>query len=673
MVVCIEERKHTNLSKVGGEMFILNDDKSIYVTRGDIVVMNVAAEFNDKPYTFNPGDLVRIKVCRKKRCTDVVLEKDFPITDYTQEVQIYLSGEDTKFGDVISKPTDYWYEVELNPLSDPQTIIGYDEDGAKVFKLFPEGADKEVEEYEPDEEEIISRFMDDELDLSSKRPVENQVIARAILRIESKVDEANGAVSKLHVTPQMFGAIGDGKADDTKAIKTAIEAIGGGISTLHLPTGTYLVSEDIPLVSNMTLEGEGNNTVIKRIGNGLDKYNVIKCEGIDNVTIKNIHIQGDRNEHTGDTGEWGSCIGLYSTSNVTIKDCKLTDGWGDGVYVGTLEGPCTNTIVEGCTIDNNRRQGISVINSDRFIARNCIITNTNGTAPESGIDFEANYDTDICKNNIIENCIFYGNASSSIVVGNHKIKYEIIVRNCTSNDGTGVSIYGTSVEGVERGYLTVQNCDFRNGKRCFNIEGKSATGLFVKIIDCELYAGSSNGVCIEYNSSNAAILGGLRVLGCRLDNPTSSVDPVRIINNAENGTYNDIIIDSFVESADKFRLYFYSKVTGSARVNIGKKHSSSASQELTQYSVYNAVDINCSSSTRRITCKESFPYGCPVTIRKTSSENQLEIQLENGTFPQVANAQWIYIEKCYDEVTITHEASGVWSVKTALNVATSIG
>ena len=121
-------------------MFIVNDDKSIYVTRGDIVVMSVVANFNGKPYTFMPGDLVRIKVSKKKKCTDVVLEKDFPVTKETQEVQIFLKGEETKFGDVISKPTDYWYEVELNPLTNPQTIIGYDEDGAKVFRLFPEGA-----------------------------------------------------------------------------------------------------------------------------------------------------------------------------------------------------------------------------------------------------------------------------------------------------------------------------------------------------------------------------------------------------------------------------------------------------------------------------------------------------------------------------------------------------
>ena len=646
-------------------MFILNDDKSIYVTRGDIVVMSVGAKdrVDGTPYTFKPGDLVRIKVSKKKKCNDVVLEKDFPVTDHTQEVQIYLSGEDTKFGDVINKPTDFWYEVELNPLSNPQTIIGYDEDGAKIFKLFPEGADKEVEEYVPDEEEILSRFMDDELDLSSTHPVENQVIARAIARVEGKLNDTHAAVAKLHVTPQMYGAIGDGKADDTQAIINAINALGNGASTLHLPTGTYLVSEDIPLVSNMTLEGEGNNTIIKRIGNDLEKYNVISCKGIDNVTIKNIHIQGDRNEHTGATGEWGACIGLYSTSNVTIKDCKLTDGWGDGVYVGTLEGPCTNTIVDGCLIDNNRRQGISVINSDRLTVRNCTITNTNGTLPEGAIDFEANYDTDICKNNIVENCIFYGNVGGSIIIGNQKIKYEVIVRDCISSDNSGVNIYGTSVEGVERGYLTVQNCDLRNVERCVVIEGKSATGLFVKIKDCELYAGKSNGICIEYNSDKTDVLGGLRVLGCSINNPNSSNPPIRVINSKANGTYNDIVIDVTNETVGQNGVYFNSDVTGSATVKLGKKSTFSANFELSQYRVLDKLDINCESGYRTITCKESYPYNSPISIRKISSENNLYIEVEGGKFAQHNNYASLNLSGSYDEITITHEAAGVWSVK----------
>ena len=91
-----------------------------------------------------------------------------------QRVEIYLTEEDTKIGEVISKPKDYWYEVELNPDEEPQTIIGYDEDGAKIFKLFPEGDD--IESYEPDPEDFP--VVDEELDMSSPRPVANQAIAR---------------------------------------------------------------------------------------------------------------------------------------------------------------------------------------------------------------------------------------------------------------------------------------------------------------------------------------------------------------------------------------------------------------------------------------------------------------------------------------------------------------
>ena len=90
-------------------------------------------------YKFQPGDVVRIKVFGKKDAENVVLQKDFPVLEVTENVEIFLTEEDTKIGEVISKPKDYWYEVELNPGDYPQTIIGYDEDGAKVFKLYPEG------------------------------------------------------------------------------------------------------------------------------------------------------------------------------------------------------------------------------------------------------------------------------------------------------------------------------------------------------------------------------------------------------------------------------------------------------------------------------------------------------------------------------------------------------
>lgn len=157
-------------------MFTINDDNSIYATRGDIVFFTVTAEDNGVVYTFQPGDVVRIKVYGKKDAERVVMQKDFPVIEATEQVEIYLAEEDTKFGEVISKPKDYWYEVELNPFTNPQTIIGYDEDGAKVFKLFPEGEDIPVED-DPEPEEFP--VVDEELDMTSTRPVQNQAIARA--------------------------------------------------------------------------------------------------------------------------------------------------------------------------------------------------------------------------------------------------------------------------------------------------------------------------------------------------------------------------------------------------------------------------------------------------------------------------------------------------------------
>lgn len=127
-------------------MLQINDDLSIYVTRGDAVAFTVTAENNGVGYVFGPGEIVRLKVFNKKDCSSIVLQKDFEVTEETERVEIMLTEQETRIGNVISKPVDYWYEVELDPDTAPQTIIGYDEDGPKIFRLFPEGKDELDEE-----------------------------------------------------------------------------------------------------------------------------------------------------------------------------------------------------------------------------------------------------------------------------------------------------------------------------------------------------------------------------------------------------------------------------------------------------------------------------------------------------------------------------------------------
>lgn len=166
-------------------MFTLNDDLSIYATRGDVVFFTVSADDNGNPYYFQPGDIVRITVYGKKAAEKVFLRKDFPVTEESDIVLIYLDETDTRFGDIISKPVDYWYEIELNPDTLSQTLIGYDDDGAKVFRVLPEG--KESGEYEPQPEDIP--VVDTRLDLRSERPVANRAVAMAIAQLTAAIEE----------------------------------------------------------------------------------------------------------------------------------------------------------------------------------------------------------------------------------------------------------------------------------------------------------------------------------------------------------------------------------------------------------------------------------------------------------------------------------------------------
>lgn len=121
-------------------MFEILKDKTICLTRGDIANIVVSANLQDgEVYTFQKGDVVRLTVYKKRDCANVLIQKDVTVEAEAQTATIRLEKEDTRFGDRISSPTDYWYEVELNPDTAPQTIIGYDAAGEKIFRLYPEG------------------------------------------------------------------------------------------------------------------------------------------------------------------------------------------------------------------------------------------------------------------------------------------------------------------------------------------------------------------------------------------------------------------------------------------------------------------------------------------------------------------------------------------------------
>ena len=111
------------------------DKEGIKVTRGD----RVAFDFKIKDYTFKEGDTISFRVYEKKGYDlPAVIEKIITVEEETEKVNITLSSEETSIGEIENKSVEYWYEIELN---DDQTIIGYDENGAKLFILYPEGVE----------------------------------------------------------------------------------------------------------------------------------------------------------------------------------------------------------------------------------------------------------------------------------------------------------------------------------------------------------------------------------------------------------------------------------------------------------------------------------------------------------------------------------------------------
>lgn len=88
---------------------------------------------------FAVGDVVIFTIKNNFGEDTVILRKEKTVNEVCDSVQIDFSSEDTMIGELISEPIEYQYDVKVNGQSN-NTILGYDDDGAKIFKLYPSGS-----------------------------------------------------------------------------------------------------------------------------------------------------------------------------------------------------------------------------------------------------------------------------------------------------------------------------------------------------------------------------------------------------------------------------------------------------------------------------------------------------------------------------------------------------
>lgn len=259
-------------------------------------------------------------------------------------------------------------------------------------------------------------------------------------------------------------------------------------------------SNAINLKSNIHFENYGT---IKLNPTNIERTAIISCLNISNFSIRVGLIEGDKLTHLGTTGEWGMGIRLYSCRKYSIINGSIKTCWGDGIILtagassSQYNEGCFNGLIGNLTLDNNRRQGITVGCANKLLIDNCLLINTGGTLPQSGIDIEPNNNQN-CRNIVLSNIKASDNLGSQLVISALALNANV----------DGVSIENCDIAGRvhisssnEEPTAVVQNIGLRKCK----ISSLNQSGIniingvkSVDISDCDIYTIKNDGLPDAY-------------------------------------------------------------------------------------------------------------------------------------------------------------------------------
>lgn len=172
-----------------------------------------------------------------------------------------------------------------------------------------------------------------------------------------------------------FGAQGDGVANDTAAIQSALTANAG--KSVYFPAGSYAVNAALSVSAGTTVFAEPGTATVTQSTAATDAFTFAG----DNITLDGLKIVGPNSGA-------GSAVRADSRNNVTVRDCQVQNwlygiqlrgckNWtvtGNRMWGGTYDGtsssdifiygssgaPSSRGIVTGNFCLSNNDQGISV-------------------------------------------------------------------------------------------------------------------------------------------------------------------------------------------------------------------------------------------------------------------------------------------------------------------------
>lgn len=177
-------------------------------------------------------------------------------------------------------------------------------------------------------------------------PAQQDVIDTAIAALTS----AKAAIDELAITPQEFGAKGDGETDDAHAIKDCIDYALEHKCNVFIPAGTYIVSPQVITINfvgndSLTIFGCGKSTCIKRKDNSLnnkwDRLFVVNNSGATansgSFIIRDLYIDSNRRNQANATMDYtyeaaADIMSYFSSATYSIDTVLFENLWFyDGV------------------------------------------------------------------------------------------------------------------------------------------------------------------------------------------------------------------------------------------------------------------------------------------------------------------------------------------------------
>lgn len=188
-----------------------------------------------------------------------------------------------------------------------------------------------------------------------------------------------------------FGALGDGLANDTAALKNAIATAAAQRKALYIPAGVYRLDSELILPAGVIVQGAGVwHTEFHFTANGSESSGGLKGNG-SGIVLRDIYLRGTQTAREGGfkalKGWWGvgstvenlwieqTTVGAWIadfnasttvTDRLQIRNCRIRNTFADGINMAS---GTKNSIVENCHIRGTGDDGLATWSSGRELGK----------------------------------------------------------------------------------------------------------------------------------------------------------------------------------------------------------------------------------------------------------------------------------------------------------------